>query len=93
MGTTPPDLSMVIRSKGKEYLNKFINDPQKLLSGTSMPRVGLTKDSQEKVISYLEEVGDRKKAERESLGFKLIVFMFVFTIIAYFWKVKIWKEV
>ncbi|DAB34613.1 MAG TPA: cytochrome C [Sulfurospirillum sp. UBA12182] len=93
MGTTPPDLSMMIRAKGAEYLETFINNPQKHLPGTSMPRVGLTQDSQEKVISYLEEVGDRKKAEREALGPKVLGFMIIFTILAYLWKIKIWREV
>lgn len=93
MGTLPPDLSIMIRAKGKEYLTTFINDPQKHLQGTSMPRVGLTKASQDQVISYMEKVGDRKKAERESLGYKLIGFMIIFTILAYLWKATVWREV
>jgi ubiquinol-cytochrome c reductase cytochrome c1 subunit len=93
MGTTPPDLSMMIRSKGEEYLTTFINNPQKQLPGTSMPSVGLNQESQEKVISYLEEVGDSKKAQREALGPKVLGFMIIFTILAYLWKVKIWREV
>lgn len=93
MGTTPPDLSMMIRAKGASYLATFINDPQKQLPGTSMPRVGLNEASQNKVITYLEEIGDRKKAEREALGPKVIGFMIIFTILAYLWKVKIWREV
>jgi ubiquinol-cytochrome c reductase cytochrome c1 subunit len=31
LGSNPPDLSQMIKSKGDEYLHKFINDPQKLL--------------------------------------------------------------
>jgi len=93
MGSTPPDLSMMIRSKGHEYLEKFINNPQKELKGTAMPRVGLTKESQEQVISYIEKAGDRKKDEREALGPKVLGFMIIFTILAYLWKVKIWRDV
>ncbi|WP_024954223.1 c-type cytochrome [Sulfurospirillum arcachonense] len=93
MGSTPPDLSMMIRSKGKDYLQTFINNPQKQLHGTAMPRVGLTKESQEQVINFLEDTGDRKKEERESLGMKVVGFMIIFTILAYLWKVKIWREV
>jgi len=93
MGATPPDLSIMIRAKSKEYLETFIDDPQKLLKGTSMPRVGLTKESTEKVISYLESVGDSKKAERESLIPKIIGFLIIFTLFAYLWKVKLWREV
>jgi len=93
MGNTPPDLSMMIRSKGKEYLETFINNPQKQLAGTAMPRVGLTKETQEQVVSFLEETGDRKKPERDALGVKVIGFMLIFTFLAYLWKVKIWREV
>lgn len=93
MGTNPPDLSMMIRAKGKDYLTTFINNPQKHLKGTSMPRVGLTEAAQEQVVNYLEVTGDRKKAEREALGPKVLGYMLIFTILAYLWKVKIWREV
>lgn len=68
MGKLPPDLSQYIRSRGHEYLETFINNPQKQLEGTAMPRVGLTQASQEQVVAYLEEIGDSKKAQREELG-------------------------
>jgi len=93
MGATPPDLSQYIKSRGEHYLHSFINDPQVLLHGTSMPRVGLTEKAQEEVIAYMEEIGDSKKAERESLGLWVMLYTFVFAILAYLWKRKIWSEV
>jgi len=93
MGSIPPDLSMMIRSKGTEYLENFINNPQKELKGTAMPRVGLKKETQEQVVAYLEKTGDRKKDERDALGVKVIGFMIIFTLLAYFWKVKIWRDI
>lgn len=93
MGAVPPDLSQMIISKGEHYLHGFINDPQKLLPGTSMPRVGLTKESQEKVVAYMEKVGDPKKEERNSLGLKVLIYMGILTVLTYLWKVKIYKEV
>ena len=87
-----PDLSMMIRSRNLEYLHTFINDPQKRLAGTAMPRVGLTQQAEDQVIAYMESVGDSKKAERESLGWKLVVFMVVMGVIAYLWKRKIWHD-
>jgi ubiquinol-cytochrome c reductase cytochrome c1 subunit len=93
MGTLPPDLSMMIRSKGEAYLHTFINNPQKQLAGTSMPRVGLNEKAQTQVIAYLETVGDRKKGERESLGYKLVGYMALFTLLAFLWKMKVWREV
>lgn len=93
MGAKAPDLSMIIRAKNVNYLHTFMNEPQKLLIGTSMPRVGLTQKAQKQVVNYLESVGDRKKDERENLGLKIILFTLAMAIVAYFWKVKIWREV
>ena len=93
MGKVPPDLSQYIRSRGEEYLHEFINNPQKHLKGTAMPRVGLTKESEDKVIAYLEEVGDSSKPKREALGPKFLLYLVVFAIFAWAWKAKIWREV
>ena len=93
MGKLPPDLSQFIRSRGESYLHEFVNDPQKHLEGTAMPRVGLTADSEDQVIAYLEEVGDSKKAEREALGPKFLIYLVIFAIFAWLWKASKWREV
>ncbi len=93
MGKLPPDLSQYIISRGPDYLGKFINDPQKLLEGTAMPRVGLNQESQEQVIKYLEEVGASKKAEREELGPKFLIYLVIFAIFAFLWKASKWRDV
>ena len=93
MGKLPPDLSQYIRSRGASYLETFINDPQKQLEGTAMPRVGLTKDAQEQVVRYLEEVGDSKKEQREELGPKFLIYLVVFAIFAFLWKASRWRDV
>ncbi len=93
MGKNPPDLSIAIRWKSKDYLETFINDPQGHLPGTSMPRVGLKKEPQDQIINYFEAIGDSKKAERESLIPKIIGFFVIFTILAYLWKRSMWREV
>jgi ubiquinol-cytochrome c reductase cytochrome c1 subunit len=92
MGSNPPDLSMIIRARNAEYLETFINDPQKNIPGTSMPRVGLDKESQDKLINYLEQIGDSKKDERTTLGFFMIGFFIILAILAYLWKNAVWKE-
>ncbi|KIM09393.1 MAG: hypothetical protein KU28_01895 [Sulfurovum sp. PC08-66] len=92
LGTTPPDLSMMIRSKGEHYLTVFVNDPQKVLIGSSMPRVGVTRETESKIVGYLEEVGDSKKEERESLGVWVIGYFVIFAVLAYFFKRHIWRE-
>lgn len=84
---------MMIRAKGEHGLNIFINDPQKLLPGTAMPRVGLSEQAQKQVIAYLEKAGDRKNIERNTLGIKIMIFFAVLSFLAYAWKRKVWSEV
>lgn len=92
LGSVPPDLSMMIRSRGEQYLHDFINNTQKLLPGTAMPRVGLTEDAQVKVVSYLEKVGDSKKEERESTGIYIMIFFVILSIFATGWKRSVWSK-
>ncbi|PIF03920.1 MAG: cytochrome C [Arcobacter sp.] len=93
MGVVPPDLSQMIRSRGEHYLHEFINDPQKHLAGTAMPRVGLTQESEEQVIEYMTEVGDSKKPQREALAGPFLGYLVIFAIFAWLWKAKIWRRV
>jgi len=93
MGTNPPDLSQYIRSRSVGYLHEFINDPQKHLHGTSMPRVGLTQASEDQVVAYMTEVGDSKKPQREALSAPFLGYLVIFALFAWLWKAKIWREV
>ncbi|MBE0498850.1 MAG: cytochrome c1 [Campylobacterales bacterium] len=92
MGKLPPDLSMYIRSRGPEYISAFMEDPQQLLAGTSMPRVGINADTAEKVVEYLVEAGDPKHEERDRIGMYVMIYMIFFVIAAYLWKRQIWKD-
>jgi len=69
-----------------------VEDPQKLLPNTSMPRTGVTKESMEKLISYFESVGDSKKAEREKTVKNIILYLVIFVIVAWLWKHNLWKD-
>jgi len=91
MGKTPPDLSMMIRARSEDFMKTFVENPQSQLPGTSMPRVGLTREGYEKVKTYLEEVGDSSKAKRAAIGPWVLLFFFIFTILAYLWKKEMWK--
>jgi ubiquinol-cytochrome c reductase cytochrome c1 subunit len=93
MGKLPPDLSQVIKSRGHEYLETFINNPQKHLEGTAMPRVGLNEEAQSQVVAYLEEIGDSKKAQREELGPKFLIYLVIFAIFGFLWKASKWRDV
>jgi ubiquinol-cytochrome c reductase cytochrome c1 subunit len=93
MGMLPPDVSMSIRAKREKYLTTFINDPQKHLEGTAMPRVGLTETAQTQVVEYMENVGDSKKEERERVGLYIMGFFVILSVFAVLWKNKVWREV
>ena len=84
---------MFIRSRGPGYIRDFVEDPQKLLHGTAMPRVGLTEAATEEVIKHLEHVGDRKKEKRDHLGIWVLAYFAILSVLAYLWKQEIWKEV
>lgn len=92
LGSIPPDLSMMIRSRSGEHLNNFINNTQKVLVGTAMPRVGLTQATQESVIAYMQKVGDSKKQERERTGIYVMIFFVILSGFAIAWKRKIWAD-
>ncbi|MFA6138570.1 MAG: c-type cytochrome [Sulfurimonas sp.] len=92
IGATPPDLSQYIRSRGDHYLHNFINDPQRKLSGTGMPRVGLNEKAQTQVVEYMTQIGDSKKDEREALGPKVLIYLTILAIFALLWKQKIWRD-
>lgn len=92
IGATPPDLSQYIKSRGDEFLHNFINDPQRKLPATGMPRVGLTLEAEKQVVEYMTQIGDSKKDEREALGPIVIFYMVILSIFAYLWKKQIWRK-
>jgi len=92
MGKLPPDLSMYIRSRGEHYISTFIENPQNHLAGTAMPRVGVTAEGAEKVIEYLEDSGDAKRHERESVGSNVMIYIVIFAIFALLWKKQVWRD-
>ncbi len=92
MGKLPPDLSIIIRARSADFLETFVENPQAQLPGTAMPRVGLTAEGYEKVRQHLEDIGDPSKPARESLGWKVILYFVIFTILAYLWKQKVWSK-
>ncbi len=92
MGKLPPDLSIIIRARSKNFLETFVENPQSQLEGTAMPAVGLSKEGYKKVEAYLEEIGDPSKPERERLGPWVIGFFIIFSILAYLWKQSHWRD-
>ena len=45
------------------------------------------------LTNFLEYVGEPSKLERKDLGYKVLIFLFIFFIISYFLKREYWKDV
>lgn len=141
-GTTPPDLTLVARVRGVDwlytYLRSFYADPSRpfgvnniVFPNVGMPHVledlqGLPTanfetheiDGVEKkvavstntngrgelttaeydsavrdLVNFLEYSGDPVKLERHTLGWWVMGFLLIFTIVAYFLKKEFWRDV
>ena len=92
MGKLPPDLSIIIRARSEHFLQTFVEDPQRVLHGTAMPRVGLTEEGFEKVMQHLENIGDPSKPVRDKLGINFLIYMVIFALFAVLWKKSVWKK-
>jgi ubiquinol-cytochrome c reductase cytochrome c1 subunit len=143
-GTTPPDLSLIARSRGTDYVYSFLKsfyvDPKRptgvnnlVLPGTAMPHVlwelqGVQNavydgesDAQHSVVhkkfkgfelaqpgtlsepefdqfvrdtvNFLDYIGEPMQIERRNLGLRVLAFLGVFFLFAYFLKKEYWKDV
>ncbi len=92
LGKLPPDLSIIVRARSEHYLKTFVENPQNLLHGTAMPRVGVNNEGYEKIYKYLEEVGDPSKPEREKVGPIVLLYFVGFAFLAYMWYKSQWKD-
>ncbi len=142
-GTAPPDLSLIARSRGSDwlytYLRGFYEDESRPfgVNNTAFKDVGMPNvfwelqgtqkaafidetdsdgipvkvfDHFEKtsegsmtteefdqaindLVSFLEYVGEPGKLERQELGWKVILFLLFFLVIAYALKKEFWKDI
>ena len=137
-GKAPPDLSLITRSKGSDYVYRFlktyyvdektVNGTNNLaLPGTAMPHVlsalqgaqelkTVKKDGHDHfegfeqlepgqltaaqydefvrdTVNFLEYAGEPAKAKRQSLGVWVMLFLLLFTALAYLLKKEYWRDV
>jgi ubiquinol-cytochrome c reductase cytochrome c1 subunit len=143
-GTTPPDLTLIARARGADYLYTFLKsfylDPSRptgvnntMLPGTAMPHVlwelqgfqkavykgesdaahnavhkefagfelaqkgRLTPQEYDQfvrdTVNFLDYIGEPMQLKRQSLGLKVLGFLLVFFLFAYFLKKEYWKDV
>lgn len=138
-GQAPPDLSLIARSQGPQYLYTFLHtfyrDEQRptgvnnlALPNTSMPHVlaglqGLQRavyetdaDGEEHfagfervqagsmsaeeydravtdLVNYMTYISEPARLQRERIGLWVIIFLVLFTLLAYMLKQEYWKDV
>ena len=143
-GTAPPDLSLIARSRGADYIYSFLKsfylDSSRptgtnnlMLPGTSMPHVlwelqGLQQavydgesDAEHNTVhkkfkefelakqgslspqeydqfvrdtvNFLDYIAEPMQLERRNLGMRVLAFLIVFFLFAYFLKKEFWKDV
>lgn len=143
-GTAPPDLSLMARARGADYLYSFLKsfyvDPGRptgvnnlVLPGTAMPHVlwklqgyqravydgesdaahatvhkkfkgfelaekgSLTPQEYDQfvrdTVNFLVYIGEPMQLERRNLGLRVLGFLLVFFLFAYFLKKEYWKDV
>jgi ubiquinol-cytochrome c reductase cytochrome c1 subunit len=143
-GTAPPDLTLIARARGTDYLYNFLRsfyvDPSRptgvnnlVLPGTAMPHVlwelqgyqkavydgqsdtengAMVKKFKEfelvskgtltpaqydqfvrDIVNFLDYIGEPMQLERRSLGLKVLGFLLIFFLFAYFLKQEYWKHV
>jgi ubiquinol-cytochrome c reductase cytochrome c1 subunit len=143
-GTTPPDLSLIARSRGPDYIYSFLKsfylDPSRptgvnnrVMPQTAMPDVlwelqGLQEavydgesdaehnavhkrfkefrsvrpgtmtakeydDFVRDTVNFLVYIGEPMQLERRSIGLRVLTFLLVFFLFAYFLKKEYWKDV
>lgn len=113
LGTVVPDLSLMARLRGSDYVYSFIRGfeydeateewDNHLLKGTAMPNVleslrrhatheefdQATRD----LTNFLEYVGEPVKVDRQELGWKVMLFLFVLFFFTYLLKKEYWRDV
>ncbi|HEY6642594.1 cytochrome c1 [Povalibacter sp.] len=143
-GRTPPDLSLIARSRGADFLYTFLKsfylDPTRptgvnntVLPGASMPHVLWELQGYQKAVykgesdaehnavhkefagfelvqkgsltpqeydlfvrdtvNFLDYIGEPMQLKRQSLGLKVLGFLAIFFLLAYFLKKEYWKDV
>jgi len=143
-GRTPPDLSLIARSRGTDYVYSFLKsfylDPSRpngtnnlVLPMTAMPHVlwelqgyqqavydgksdtehsavhkefkgfelvqkgSLSPEEYDQfvrdTVNFLDYIAEPMQLERRNLGMRVLGFLFVFFLLAYFLKKEYWKDV
>lgn len=101
LGKVPPDLSTIYLARGAGYLYQFILEPQKVLPGTSMPKLFYPEYDKEapqkvaKIVSYLRAVSEPppgEKVKRTLMGVGTIAYLVVMGFLLWTLRKKLISE-
>jgi ubiquinol-cytochrome c reductase cytochrome c1 subunit len=113
-GNAPPDLSLIARARGTDYLYTYLESfyPEasrptgvnnKILPGTAMPHVLADLQATLPVekydefvrdtVNFLQYIGEPIEVRRRDLGVWVMLFLLVFTGLAYLLYRDYWKDV
>ncbi len=100
-GKVPPDLSTIYLARGPGYLYQFILDPQKVLPGTSMPKLFFPEYDKEapqkvaKIVAYLRSVSEpppSEKAKRTVMGVVTVGYFVIMGVILWFYRKRLLEK-
>lgn len=63
-GRLGPDLSKIAQKRDREWLAKWIRQPQAIKPGSSMPTLGLTESESGAIADYLMQATAKKKKRK-----------------------------
>ncbi len=97
-GKVPPDLSTYYLARGPGYLYQFILNPDKVLPGTSMPRLFMPEYDKEapqkvaKIVAYMRSVNEpppEEKAKRTLMGLVTIGYFVVMGFLLWVYRKRL----
>jgi ubiquinol-cytochrome c reductase cytochrome c1 subunit len=105
-GQAPPDLSLVARSRGADFVYSFLRSfyleeesPTGVNNlGLELVRPGsLSPEEYDRfvrdIVNFLDYVGEPMQLERTRLGVWVILFLLVFGVLSWLLKEEIWKDI
>ena len=66
-GAIGPDLSAVGARRSAEQIRQMLRDPQQAVPGTVMPRVPMSEETQERLVTYLSQLRSTQSSPRPQL--------------------------
>ncbi len=97
-GKIPPDLSTYYLARGPGYLYQFILEPDKILPGTSMPKLFMPEFDKEapqkvaKIVGYMRSVSEpspEEKAKRTLMGMLTIGYFVIMGFLLWIYRKRL----